>query len=51
MNFKEKLDSLKLRVEVFAGRKPVVVSSPLDNVDSRIGAAPSWRKRNGRVCP
>lgn len=33
MNFKEKLDSLKLRVEVFAGRKPVVVSSPLDNVE------------------
>lgn len=33
MNFKEKLDSLKLRVEVFSGRKPVVVSSPLDNVE------------------
>lgn len=33
MNFKEKLDSLKLRVEVFGGRKPVVVSSPLDNVE------------------
>lgn len=33
MNFKEKLDSLKLRVEVFSGRKPVVISSPLDNVE------------------
>lgn len=38
MNFKEKLDSLKLRVEVFAGRKPVVVSSPLDNVEFK-----DWR--------
>lgn len=38
MNFKEKLDSLKLRVEVFGGRKPVVVSSPLDNVEFK-----GWR--------
>lgn len=33
MNFKEKLDSLKLRMEVLNSRKPVVVSSPLDNVE------------------
>lgn len=38
MNFKEKLDSLKLRVEVFGGRKPVVISSPLDNVEFK-----DWR--------
>lgn len=38
MNFKEKLDSLKLRVEVFNGRKPVIVSSPLDNVEFK-----DWR--------
>ena len=38
MNFKEKLDSLKLRVEVFGGRRPVIVSSPLDNVEFK-----DWR--------
>lgn len=39
MNFKEKLDSLKLRVEVFGSRRPVVVSSPLDNVEFK-----GWRR-------
>lgn len=38
MNFKERLDSFKLRVEVFSGRKPVIVSSPLDNVEFK-----DWR--------
>ncbi len=33
MNFKQKLDSIKLRIEVQGDRKPVVSSSPLSNVE------------------
>lgn len=38
MSFREKLDSLKLRVEVFGSRTPVVASSPLENVQFK-----DWR--------
>lgn len=38
MSFREKLDSLKLRVEVFGSRQPVVASSPLENVEFK-----DWR--------
>lgn len=51
MNFKEKLDSLKLRMEVLNSRKPVVVSPRWTMWNSRAGAARFWRKRNGKACP